>query len=120
MVLKSSEILQCNTTVIIFLYMLDNNKKIEIHISYFVLKIYCIFIYYYKISKYSLKKITKSKIKISFLKGVFSKPFGNLILPRFFVFGVRDFKFWLLVCFLISFNCAKFQKYWTTLILDIL
>ena len=31
-----------------------------------------------------------------------------------------DFKFWLLAYFLILFDCAKFQKDWTTFILDIL
>ena len=40
--------------------------------------------------------------------------------PDFFVFRVRDFKFWLLAYFLIFFNYAKFQKAWTNLILDIL
>ena len=38
------------------------------------------------------------------------------LLPQFFVFRVRDFKFWLIAYFLISFKCAKFHKYWTTLI----
>ena len=42
------------------------------------------------------------------------------LLCQMFVFWVRDFKFWLLVYFLIFFNCAKFQKDWTTFILDIL
>ena len=37
----------------------------------------------------------------------------------FFVFWVRNFKFWLLAC-LIFLDCAKFPKDWTNLILDIL
>ena len=40
-------------------------------------------------------------------------------LHQFFVFRVRDFRFWLLAYVLISFNCAKFQQTCTTLILDI-
>jgi hypothetical protein len=35
-------------------------------------------------------------------------------LHRFFVFKVRNFKYWLFAYFLISFNCAKFQENWTT------
>ena len=50
---------------------------------------------------------------------IYKEYFPNLLetwlLPRFFVFRVRDLKFWLLTYFLISFNCAKFQKVWTTL-----
>jgi hypothetical protein len=38
----------------------------------------------------------------------------------FLFFWVRDIKFWLLSYFFISFNCAKFQQDWTTLILVIL
>ena len=33
----------------------------------------------------------------------------SALLCQIFVFGVRDFKFWLLAYSLISFNCAKFQ-----------
>ena len=50
--------------------------------------------------------------------------FPNLLeitlLCQIFVFWVRDFKFWLLAYFLIFFDYAKFQKDWTTFILDIL
>ena len=38
------------------------------------------------------------------------------LLCQSFVFWVRYFKFWPLAYFLISFNCAKFQQSWTTLI----
>ena len=55
------------------------------------------------------------KIPMMVVKGVSSKPSGNRKVVLFFVFRVRDFKFWLLACFLISFNCAKFQKDGTTL-----
>ena len=44
----------------------------------------------------------------------------SALLPRFFVYWVRDFKFCLHAYFLILLNCAKFQQDWTTLILDIL
>ena len=50
------------------------------------------------------------------LKGVFSKPSGWQIDAPILCFF---FKFWLLAYVLISFNCAKFQQDWTTLILDI-
>ena len=42
------------------------------------------------------------------------------LLPRFFVYWARYFKFWLLAYFLILLNCAKFEEDWTTFILDIL
>ena len=42
------------------------------------------------------------------LKGVSSKPSGNMIVAPFFCFWVRNFKFWLLAYFF--FFCAKFQK----------
>ena len=44
----------------------------------------------------------------------------SALLCQIFVFWVRDFKFWLHAYFLIFFNCAKFQKHWTTFILDII
>ena len=50
--------------------------------------------------------------------------FPNLLeitlLPRFFVYWARYFKFWLLAYFFILLNCAKFEEDWTTFILDIL
>ena len=42
------------------------------------------------------------------------------LLCLIFVFWVRDFKFWLLAYLLIFFDYAKFQKDWTTFLLDIL
>ena len=53
-------------------------------------------------------------------KGYLTNLLETALLPQFFVFWVRDFKLWLLAYFLISFNCAKFQQDWTTLILHIL
>ena len=53
-------------------------------------------------------------------KELSSKTSETALLHQIFVFKVRDFKLWLLAYFLISFNCAKFQQDWTTLILDIL
>ena len=53
------------------------------------------------------------------MKGISFEFSGNLIVSRFFVFRVVDFKFWLIAYLFISFNCAKFHRYWTTLILDI-
>ena len=48
--------------------------------------------------------------------------FPNLLetgrLHQFFVFRVREF--WLLAYYLSSFNCAKVQQDWTTMILDLL
>ena len=50
--------------------------------------------------------------------------FPNLLETWFwgqiFVYWARYFKFWLLAYFLILLNCAKFEKDWTTFILDIL
>ena len=43
------------------------------------------------------------------LKEYFPNPLESALLPQFFVFRVRDFKFWLLAYFLISSNWAKFQ-----------
>ena len=51
-------------------------------------------------------------------KGYLSNLLERWMLPHFFVFWVRDFKFWLHAYFLIFFNRAKFQKDWTNLILD--
>ena len=53
-------------------------------------------------------------------KEYFPKLLESTLLCQIFVFWVRDFKFGLLAYFLISFDCAKFQKDWTTFILDIL
>ena len=53
-------------------------------------------------------------------KGYLPNLLETAVLCQNFVFWVRDFKFWLLAYFLILFNCAKFQKDWTTFILDIL
>ena len=44
-----------------------------------------------------------------FLKGYLPNLLESALLPRFFVFEVRDFKVWLFAYFLIFFNCAKFQ-----------
>ena len=82
------------------------------------------------------KKFQNSKIfmenSYSFIKqkfppknfGFWKEYFPNLLeitlLPRFFVYWARYFKFWLLAYFLILLNCAKFEKDWTTFILHIL
>ena len=53
-------------------------------------------------------------------KGYLPNLLESALLCQIFVFWVRDFKFWLHAYFLIFFNCAKFQKDWTNLIIDIL
>ena len=53
-------------------------------------------------------------------KGYLPNLLETALLCQIFVFWVTDFKLWLLAYIFISFNCAKFQQDWTTLILDIL
>ena len=53
-------------------------------------------------------------------KGYLPNLLETTLLHQIFVSWVRDFKFWLLAHFLIFFNYAKFQKEWTTFILDII
>ena len=57
---------------------------------------------------------------IYILKEYFPNLLEITLLPRFFVYWARYFKFWLLAYFLILLNCAKFEEDWTTFILDIL
>ena len=57
---------------------------------------------------------------VKYWKGYLPNLLEIWLLHQIFVFWVRDFKLRLLAYFLISFNCAKFQQDWTTLILDIL
>ena len=54
------------------------------------------------------------------IKGCLPNLLETALLCQIFVFWVRDFKFGLLAYFLNLFDCAKFQKDWTTFILDIL
>ena len=57
---------------------------------------------------------------MKYWKEYFPNLLETALLCKIFVFWVRDFKFWLLAYFLIFFDYAKFQKDWTTFILDIL
>ena len=58
-------------------------------------------------------------VQLYFWKGYLSNLLETALLPRFFVFWVRDFKFWLLAYFFIFFNCAKFQQDWATLMINV-
>ena len=43
----------------------------------------------------------KLKSELIFVKGVYSKPSGDYIVSPNLCFLVRDFKFWLITCFVI-------------------
>ena len=55
----------------------------------------------------------------SLLKGLSSKPSGKMIVAPNLCFLNQRLLIVSTCLFFISFNCAKFHKYWTTLILDI-
>ena len=65
----------------------------------------------------TLKTMT---LEFEMVKGYLPNLLETALLHQIFVFWFRDFKLWLLAYFFISFNRAKFQQDWTTLILDIL
>ena len=51
------------------------------------------------------------QLNIFFLKrSIFQNLLETVLLPRFFVFWVGDFKLWLLAYFLISFNCKVSER----------
>ena len=62
----------------------------------------------YSILFWSDKSLGTFKFHEYKLKEYFPNLLERVLLPQFFVFWLRDFKFWLLAYFLFSFNCAKF------------
>ena len=70
------------------------------------------------VSDFLHDKIQKSASR--FKMSIFQTFWKVYCCAKFLFFCVRDFKFWLLAYFLIFFNCAKFQKDWTTFVIDIL
>ena len=62
----------------------------------------------------------KQNRTINIERSIFQTFWKGACCANFFVFWVRELKFWLLAFFLIFFNCAKFQKDWTNLVLNIL
>ena len=63
--------------------------------------------------KYKINSIVDTDPMVFIIKFSRKEYFPNLMesamFPGFCVFKLRDFKFWLLAYFLISFNRAKFQ-----------
>ena len=83
-------------------------------------KKYCLFdtnnSYMYLLAIYNLSLFSnENPPQMEYLSNVLE----SALLPWFFVYWVRDFKFWLLAYFLILLNFANFQQDRTTLILDI-
>ena len=60
------------------------------------------------------------KIRYMALTGVFFKPSGDCIVAPYFCFFKLETSNFGYVIIIFLFNCAKFQKDWTTFILDIL